>query len=55
MLEFRRSLPAFKEREALLAAISQNQVFQNYMVSFIFPVSSATDFICTFFFLELEM
>ncbi|CAL9749959.1 DExH-box ATP-dependent RNA helicase DExH3-like [Musa acuminata AAA Group] len=26
MLEFRRSLPAFKEREALLAAISQNQV-----------------------------
>ncbi|XP_010926080.1 DExH-box ATP-dependent RNA helicase DExH3 [Elaeis guineensis] len=26
MLEFRRSLPAYKEREALLAAISQNQV-----------------------------
>ncbi|RZR77501.1 hypothetical protein BHM03_00002613 [Ensete ventricosum] len=32
MLEFRRSLPAFKEKETLLAAISQNQVFQNYMV-----------------------
>nr|CAD1838386.1 unnamed protein product [Ananas comosus var. bracteatus] len=26
MLEFRRSLPAFKEREALLEAVSQNQV-----------------------------
>ncbi|WOL01197.1 DExH-box ATP-dependent RNA helicase DExH3 [Canna indica] len=26
MLEFRRSLPAYKEKEALLAAISQNQV-----------------------------
>ncbi|XP_072985562.1 DExH-box ATP-dependent RNA helicase DExH3-like [Typha latifolia] len=26
MIEFRRSLPAYKEREALLAAISQNQV-----------------------------
>ncbi|GAB4828826.1 hypothetical protein Ancab_018487 [Ancistrocladus abbreviatus] len=26
MLEFRRSLPAFKERDALIAAISQNQV-----------------------------
>lgn len=26
MMEFRKSLPAFKEREALLKAISQNQV-----------------------------
>lgn len=26
MMEFRKSLPAFKEREALLKAISENQV-----------------------------
>jgi hypothetical protein len=27
MMEFRHSLPAYKERQALLEAISQNQVF----------------------------
>lgn len=26
MMEFRKSLPAFKERETLLKAISENQV-----------------------------
>lgn len=33
MQEFRRSLPAYKEREALLNAISQNQVL--YAFSFV--------------------
>jgi ATP-dependent RNA helicase DHX36 len=26
MLEFRKTLPAYKEKDAILAAISQNQV-----------------------------
>lgn len=28
MMEFRRSLPAYKEKDAILSAISQNQVFR---------------------------
>lgn len=28
-MEFRRSLPAYKERDAILSAISQDQVFQS--------------------------
>lgn len=31
MQELRRSLPAYKEKEALLNAISRNQVFFAYM------------------------
>lgn len=34
MIEFRRSLPAFKERDALLKAISENQVIQYYYLLF---------------------
>lgn len=33
MMEFRRSLPAYKERDAILSAISQYQVFES-----IFPL-----------------
>lgn len=32
MQEFRRSLPAYKERDSLLNNISQNQVFQDFFV-----------------------
>lgn len=31
MLEFRRSLPAYKEKDAVLSAISQNQVLHNIL------------------------
>lgn len=41
MLEFRRSLPAYKEREALLKAISENQVNYDLLVIMI-------DFSCGF-------
>lgn len=35
MQEFRRSLPAYKERDALLEAISQNQVCVSMMRLFV--------------------
>lgn len=35
MLEFRRSLPAYKEKDAVLAAISQNQVSHNCIFLFL--------------------
>lgn len=38
MLEFRRSLPAYKEKESLLRAISENQVlvfFLSYLYCFL--------------------
>lgn len=36
MLEFRRSLPAYKEKEALLEAISRNQVLLFLLLLFLF-------------------
>lgn len=38
MLEFRRSLPAYKEKDAVLSAISQNQVCHN-----VFYITSSDD------------
>jgi HrpA-like RNA helicase len=35
MLEFRRSLPAFKEKDALLKAISENQVTYDSLITIV--------------------
>lgn len=36
MLEFRKSLPAYKEKDTLLAEIAQNQVFNFFSINSFF-------------------